>query len=100
MRRKPKTEIDPPEPYRHYRVPAATDDATVPAATADDTTADDTTADDTTADDTTADDTNNTCVVVVMIGLSIVSIGFYVAIFAVVALVLANMLGLIDWPFG
>ena len=90
MRRKPKTEIDPPEPYRHYRVPAATDDATVPAATADDTT----------ADDTTADDTNNTCVVVVMIGLSIVSIGFYVAIFAVVALVLANMLGLIDWPFG
>ena len=84
LRRKPKTEIDPPEPYRHYRVPAATDDATVPAAT---------------ADDTTADDTNNTCVVVVMIGLSIVSIGFYVAIFAVVALVLANMLGLIDWPF-
>ena len=85
MRRKPKTEIAPPEPYRHYRVPAATDDATVPAST---------------ADDTTADDTNNTCVVVVMIGLSIVSIGFYVAIFAVIALVLANMLGLIDWPFG
>ena len=88
MRRKPKTEIDPPEPYRHYRVPAATDDATVPAAT-----------DDATVPAATADDTNNTCVVVFMIGLSIVSIGFYVAIFAVVALVLANMLGLIDWPF-
>ena len=65
MRRKPKTEIGPPEPYRHYRVPAATDNATVPAAT--------------------ADDTHNTCAVVVMIGLSIVSIGFYVAIFAVIA---------------
>ena len=81
MRRKPKTEVDPPEPYRHYRVPdGSVDDATVPAAT--------------------ADDTRNTCVVVVMIGLSIVSIGFYVAIFAVVALVLAILLGLIDWPFG
>ena len=86
MRRNPKTEVDPPEPYRHYRVPdGSVDDATVPAAT---------------ADDTTADDTRNTCVVVVMIGLSIVSIGFYVAIFAVVALVLAILLGLIDWPFG
>ena len=76
MRRKPKTEVDPPEPYRHYRVP------------------------DGSVDDATAADTHNTCVVVVMIGLSIVSIGFYVAIFAVVALVLAILLGLIDWPFG
>ena len=81
MRRKPKTEVAPPEPYRHYRVPdGSVDDTTVPAAT--------------------ADDTHNTCVVVVMIGLSIVSIGFYVAIFAVFALVLAILLGLIDWPFG
>ena len=83
MRRKPKTEVDPPEPYRHYRVPdGSVDDATVPDATTD-------------------DDTRwHLYVVVVMIGLSIVSIGFYVAIFAVIALVLANMLGLIDWPIG
>ena len=34
-----------------------------------------------------------------MIVLSIAGIGFYVGIFAVVALVLAKMFGLIDWEF-
>ena len=85
MRRKPKTELDPSEPYRHYRVlDGSVDDATVPDATTDAT------------DDGGKVDI---FVAIIMIALSIATIGFYVGIFAVVALVLAKMFGLIDWEF-
>ena len=80
MRRKPKTEFDPSEPYRSYRVL----DGTVPDATTDAT------------DD---GDKVDIFVAIIMIVLSIATIGFYVGIFAVVALVLAKMFGLIDWEF-
>ena len=84
MRRKPKTELDPSEPYRHYRVlDGSVDDATVPDAT------------DATDDGGKVD----IFVAIIMIALSIATIGFYVGIFAVVALVLAKMFGLIDWEF-
>ena len=76
MRRKPKTEFDPSEPYRSYRVL----DGTVPDATDD-------------------GDKVDIFVAIIMIVLSIATIGFYVGIFAVVALVLAKMFGLIDWEF-
>ena len=81
MRRKPKTELDPSEPYRSYRVL----DATVPDATVPDATND--------------GDKSNIFVAIIMIVLSIAGIGFYVGIFAVVALVVAKMFGLIDWEF-
>ena len=81
MRRKPKTELDPSEPYRSYRVL----DATVPDATVPDATND--------------GDKSNVFVAIILIVLSIASIGFYVGIFAVVALVVATMFGLIDWEF-
>ena len=85
MRRKPKTELDPSEPYRSYRVlDGSVDDATVPDATTDAT------------DDGGKVDI---FVAIIMIALSIATIGFYVGIFAVVALVLAKMFGLIDWEF-
>ena len=74
MRRKPKTELDPSEPYRSYRVldgSEATNDG----------------------------DKSNVFVAIILIVLSIASIGFYVGIFAVVALVVATMFGLIDWEF-
>ena len=86
MRRKPKTELDPSEPYRSYRVL----DATVPDATVPDATVPDATND---------GDKSNIFVAIIMIVLSIASIGFYVGIFAVVALVVAKMFGLIDWEF-
>ena len=82
MRRKPQTELDPSEPYRSYRVldGSSVPDATVPDATDD-------------------GDKSNIFVATIMIVLSIAGIGFYVGIFAVVALVLAKMFGLIDWEF-
>ncbi len=84
MRRKPKTELDPSEPYRSYRVlDGSVDDATVPDAT----------------EATNDGDKSNVFVAIILIVLSIASIGFYVGIFAVVALVVATMFGLIDWEF-
>ena len=80
MRRKPKTELDPSEPYRSYRV---LDGSSVPDAT----------------EATDDGDKSNIFVATIMIVLSIAGIGFYVGIFAVVALVLAKMFGLIDWEF-
>ena len=72
MRRKPKTELDPSEPYRSYRVlDGSVDDATVPDAT----------------EATNDGDKSNVFVAIILIVLSIASIGFYVGIFAVVALV-------------
>ena len=85
MRRKPQTELDPSEPYRSYRVldGSSVPDATVPDAT----------------EATDDGDKSNIFVATIMIVLSIAGIGFYVGIFAVVALVLAKMFGLIDWEF-
>ena len=88
MRRKPKTELDPSEPYRHYRVlDGSVDDATVPDAT----------------DATDDGDKGDIFVAIIMIVLSIATFGVYVAIFvAVVAAVvwwLASMFGLIDLEF-
>ena len=85
MPRDSKNEDGAPEPYRRYRVP----DPAVTKPTAENGTVDDIQADGHPAD---------TCGLLLTIGISLFSILFYLAIFGLIAWVIAVMLGLFDGP--
>jgi len=85
MPRDSKNENGAPEPYRRYRVP----DAEATESTVDDAADDDSQAVHRAAD---------TCGLLLTIGISLFSILFYLAIFGLIAWVIAVMLGLFDGP--
>lgn len=83
MPRDSKSETDPSEGYRRYRVP----DPEEMESSVDNSNVDDA------QEDAAA---FNTCGVLSAIGVSLFGILFYLAIFGVIAWVIASMLGLID----